>query len=181
MIAWIHALFLVILSAAGATPNESPAWHQFRGPAGSGVADAEHPPIEFGPAKNMRWNVPVPSGASSPIVVGDKLVMTAFDDGKLYTIAYNRADGSEAWRAHAPAKVLEPYHKTEGSPAASTPADRRRADRLVLRFLRIVLLRPRRPRAVEIRDADGRDDRRLRHRRVADCSSTASSFCCTTT
>ena len=65
---------------------------------------------------------PCPAALSSPIVVGDKLVLTAFDDGKLYTIAYNRADGSEAWRAHAPAKEIEPYHKTEGSPAASTPA-----------------------------------------------------------
>ena len=34
------------------------------------------------------------------------------------------------------------YHKTEGSPAASTAGDRRRADRLVLRLVRAVLLRP---------------------------------------
>ena len=70
----------------------------------------------------MKWKVPVPSGLSSPIVAGDKLVITAFDGGKLYTIAYNRADGKEAWRAEAPAKQIEAYHKTEGSPAASTPA-----------------------------------------------------------
>src|SRR4030095_15193883 len=56
------------------------------------------------------------------IAAGDKLVVTAFEGGKLYTIAYNRADGSEVWRREALAKQLEPYHKTEGSPAASTPA-----------------------------------------------------------
>ena len=78
--------------------------------------------MEIGPDKNVRWKVDVPSGVSSPIVVGDKLVLTAFDDGKLFTIAYNRADGNELWRAAAPAKKIEPYHKTEGSPAASTPA-----------------------------------------------------------
>jgi outer membrane protein assembly factor BamB len=77
--------------------------------------------VEFGPEKNVKWKVPVPSGASSPIVAGDKLILTALDGGKLYTIAYHRADGKEAWRAEAPAKRLEPYHKTEGSPAASTP------------------------------------------------------------
>src|SRR5207244_3290474 len=65
---------------------------------------------------------PAPSGLSSPVVAGDKLVITAFDGGKLYTVAYDRADGKEAWRALAPAKQLEAYHKTEGSPAASTPA-----------------------------------------------------------
>ena len=64
----------------------------------------------------------MPGGLSSPIIVGDKLVLTALDDGELYTIAYNRADGSEAWRAKAPARKLEAHHETEGSPAASTPA-----------------------------------------------------------
>src|SRR5262249_10985235 len=64
----------------------------------------------------------VPSGLSSPVVAGDKLVLTAFEGGKLYTIAYGRADGKEAWRAEAPAKKIEAYHKTESSPATSTPA-----------------------------------------------------------
>ncbi|MGD9632367.1 MAG: PQQ-binding-like beta-propeller repeat protein [Pirellulales bacterium] len=101
---------------------KSSAWTQFRGPAGTGIAAAEHPPVEVGPEKNVAWKVATPSGLSSPIVVGDKLVLTAFEDGKLYTIAYSRADGRELWRAHAPATEIEPFHKTEGSPAASTPA-----------------------------------------------------------
>ena len=105
-----------------ATAAEPLAWPQFRGPGGSGVADDQKPPVEIGPDKNVKWKVAVPSGLSSPIVVGDMLVLTAFDDGKLYTIAYRRADGSEAWRAEAPAKKIEPFHQTEGSPAASTPA-----------------------------------------------------------
>lgn len=98
------------------------AWPQFRGPGGAGVAESEKPPVEFGPDKNVRWKITVPSGYSSPILVGDLLVLTAFDDGKLWTIAYRKSDGGEAWRVEAPAKQIEPYHKTEGSPAASTPA-----------------------------------------------------------
>src|SRR5438552_1795297 len=101
---------------------ESAPWPQFRGPGGSGIADREQPPTEIGPDKNVKWKVDVPSGASSPIVVGDKLVLTAFDDGKLYTIAYSRTDGRELWRANAPAAQIEPFHKTEGSPAASSCA-----------------------------------------------------------
>lgn len=97
-------------------------WPQFRGPNGSGIAEDQKPPVEFGPEKNLKWKVPVPSGLSSPIVAGENLVLTAFDGGKLYTIAYNRANGDEAWRAEAPAKQIEAFHKTEGSPAASTPA-----------------------------------------------------------
>lgn len=113
---------LVSLATIGQCGDPPAAWSQFRGPNGSGVAEGQKPPIEFGPDKNLKWKVSAPSGMSSPIVAGDKLVITAFDGGKLYTIAYDRADGKEAWRAEAPAAKIEPYHKTESSPAASSPA-----------------------------------------------------------
>jgi outer membrane protein assembly factor BamB len=113
---------LIALSSAALAAEPSLAWPQFRGPNGSSVADDQKPPTEIGPDKNVKWKVAVPSGMSSPIVVADKLVITAFDDGKLYTIAYRRSDGKELWRADAKAQQIEPFHKTEGSPAASTPA-----------------------------------------------------------
>ena len=97
-------------------------WPQFRGPNGSGIAVGAKPPVSFGPAQNVKWKVPVPSGASSPVVVGDKLFLTAFDEGKLFTIAYSTKNGRELWRAEAPAKTIEAYHKTEGSPASSSVA-----------------------------------------------------------
>jgi outer membrane protein assembly factor BamB len=118
---FIAVALLGAVTAAGLGAEPTLAWPQFRGPGGSAVADNQKPPVEFGPEKNVKWKVPSPSGFSSPIVVGDKLVITAFDDGKLYTVAYSRADGKELWRSEAPAKTIEPYHKTEGSPAASTP------------------------------------------------------------
>ena len=97
-------------------------WPQFRGPAGSGVADDQKPPVKFGPKENLAWKVAVPPGASSPIVVGDKLILTAFENDKLYTICYSTADGKELWRADAKAKQIEAFHPIHGSPAASTPA-----------------------------------------------------------
>jgi outer membrane protein assembly factor BamB len=119
---WIASVAVGAFAAAGLGADGPLAWPQFRGPNGSGVADGQKPPVEFGPDKNVKWKVPAPGGLSSPIVAGDKLVITAFDGGKLYTVAYNRADGTEAWRREAPAKQIEPYLKVEGSPAASTPA-----------------------------------------------------------
>ncbi|HVJ81024.1 MAG TPA: PQQ-binding-like beta-propeller repeat protein [Planctomycetia bacterium] len=106
-------------SVAAADPL---VWPQFRGPNGSGVADGQKPPTVLGPDKNVKWKVPVSNGFSSPIVVGDKLVLTAFDDGKLYTIAYDRADGKVAWKIEAPAKKIELFYKQASSPASSTPA-----------------------------------------------------------
>src|SRR5262245_38214811 len=116
------AFVAMLVFQADVLRDEPLVWPQFRGPGGSGVADGQKPPVEFGPGKNVRWMVSTPAGLSSPIVAGDKIVITAFDDGKLFTVAYDRANGNEAWRAEAPAKQIELFHKTEGSPAASTPA-----------------------------------------------------------
>src|SRR5215475_7082071 len=98
--------FVAVALLAAVVRGENPplAWPQFRGPGGSGVADEQKPPVEFGPEKNVKWKVAVPGGISSPVVAGERLVLTAFDGGKLYTIAYNRADGKEAWRREAPAR-----------------------------------------------------------------------------
>jgi outer membrane protein assembly factor BamB len=122
MKAWFGLSAALIFSSFAWASDEQLVWPQFRGPGGSGVAEDQQPPVEFGPEKNVLWKVPVPSGLSSPVVVEDLLVITAFEDGKLYTIAYNRGDGSEAWRAEAPAKEIEKFLPNEGSPAASSVA-----------------------------------------------------------
>lgn len=115
-------LLLVVVASAVPAMSAEPAWPQFRGPNGSGVADGQKPPVEFGPDKNVKFKVPVPAGFSSPVIAGDMLFLTAFDGGKLLTLAYSTADGKELWRAEAPAAKIEGYHKTEGSPAASSVA-----------------------------------------------------------
>jgi outer membrane protein assembly factor BamB len=117
----IASVVLVTLATVGFAADKALVWPQFRGTGGSGIAEDQKPPVEFGPDKNVKWKVPAPGGLSSPIVAGDLLVFTAFDGGKLYTVAFNRADGKEAWRKEAPAKEIEAYFKADGSPAASTP------------------------------------------------------------
>lgn len=97
-------------------------WPRFRGPAGSGVADSEKPPVEFGPERNVLWKVSAPSGASSPCVWGARIFLTAFDGGKLWTLCLDRATGKELWRRDAGAEKIEAFLEGQGSPAASTPA-----------------------------------------------------------
>ena len=138
------AFFAVAFFAADGRGEEPLAWPQFRGPNGSGVADGQQPPVEVGPDKNVKWKVPVPSGLSSPIVVGDKLVITAFDGGKLFTIAYDRANGNELWRAEAPAREHRALQQGRRKPGRIDPCNRRRAHRFLLRLVWFVLLRPRR-------------------------------------
>jgi outer membrane protein assembly factor BamB len=108
--------------APAALAAEPPAWPQFRGPAGSGVAaEGSRPPIRVSPHANVKWKAAVPPGASSPVIAGDRLFLTGFEAGKLLTLAYRLDDGVELWRKEAPTKKVEPFVK-EGSPAASTSA-----------------------------------------------------------
>src|SRR5262249_27974518 len=116
----IAILAWVWLIGIGPAAEGQLAWPRFRGPNGSGVAENQSPPVRLGPETNVKWKVTVPGGLSSPIVAGANIVLTAFENGKLYTIAYRRSDGKEAWRKEAPATQIEKYMKDEGSPAAST-------------------------------------------------------------
>lgn len=110
----LFALFGLITSAFAAD------WPQFRGPGGSGRADANPLPAEIGPNKNVVWKTALPPGHSSPIVVGDRIYLTGVKDKKLVTIALERDTGKIVWEVEAPSKGLEEIHKI-GSHAQATP------------------------------------------------------------
>lgn len=126
MRSWMNACvgwgLLVGSSLSGAEVANEAGWSQFRGPNASGVAATGAPPTEFGPEKNLKWKVAVPAGLSCPSVAGDQIYLTTFENGTLAVLALSLADGSEVWRQTIPAKSIEAYHKTEGSPAAASVA-----------------------------------------------------------
>jgi outer membrane protein assembly factor BamB len=98
------------------------SWPQFRGPNGSGVQPEANPPIKIGPDDGVRWKVDVPPSPSSPCVWGDRIYLTTFHEGQLQTRAYRREDGALVWTASLKPETLEVFHRTCGSPAASTVA-----------------------------------------------------------
>ena len=119
----VWLLFLLAFTAIAAD-KKTPAWPQFRGPAGSGIAaDTDNPPIDFGPAKRLLWKTEVPSGHSSPSIWGDRIFLTTFDKQtqKLEVLALARANGKILWRRAVPAEGLESVHDIS-SPATATPA-----------------------------------------------------------
>ena len=154
----------LVFAVSAAFSLAAEPWPRFRGPEGSGIAaDGQKPPVEFGPDKNLKWKVPAPSGFSSPIVVGDKLVITAFDDGKLYTIAYSRADGKELWRTEAPRQKDRGLSQNRRKSRRFHLRDGRSENRFLLRFMRPVLLRSSGQGTVELSDAARANARRFRH------------------
>ncbi len=109
----------------GADPDPAraaDAWPQFRGPNGSGRAASESPlPAEIGPETNVIWKAAVPPGHSSPVVFGDRVVLTAARDGELLTLALDARSGKLLWEARAPHETLEQIHGI-GSYAQPSPA-----------------------------------------------------------
>lgn len=114
---WIAAAAI----AAGSAAFADARWDQFRGPGGSGIAENEKPPVEFGPSKNLLWSIAVPKGHSCPVIWDDRIFLTGFAQGKLETICINPADGKVLWRKAAPTEKIERYNGVN-SPATPTPA-----------------------------------------------------------
>ena len=90
---------LVLCAAAGFAADD---WLQFRGPNSSGVSNNKNLPVEFGPTKSVVWKTALPPGHSSPVLVGDRIFLTAVDNEKLFVICLDRASGKIQWRREIP-------------------------------------------------------------------------------
>jgi outer membrane protein assembly factor BamB len=108
-------LFLVVANLCWAED-----WVRFRGPNGSGVADGavvEEPSL----AHNLIWKTGVPPGHSSPVVVGERVYLTAVEDEKLFTLALDRKTGHVLWRRQVPRPRRSPFNG-QNNAASPTPA-----------------------------------------------------------
>ena len=72
------SLLLAVPLAAVTGAAEPSEWPQFRGPSGSGVADASSLPEHWSRTDNVAWAIDVPGrGWSSPIVWRDRVFVTS--------------------------------------------------------------------------------------------------------
>jgi outer membrane protein assembly factor BamB len=110
---------LLYLLVASALPGAE--WPQLRGPDGSGLCSScGRLPTKFGPQENVLWKTELPVGKSSPIMVGDRIFLTASEGDDLITICLNRADGKVQWRRSVRGPKREAQH-TLNHRAAPTP------------------------------------------------------------
>lgn len=76
-------------------------WTQWRGPTGNSVAEpGQTVPTSWSSSQNVVWKVDVPGrGHSSPIVIGDLIVLTSADEGSQQqgVFAFNRQTGKREW------------------------------------------------------------------------------------
>lgn len=111
---------LCLLLAAGLFGAD---WPQLRGPNGSGLCPScGRLPAEFGPQKNVLWKTGLPVGKSSPVLVGDRIFLTAAEDDDLITMCLSRATGKVLWRQSVRAAKRETQHTLNhrAAPTAAT-------------------------------------------------------------
>ena len=103
---YISCLFVLfaILTGYSAPPDEYDSnWPQWRGPAGTGVAEQGNPPVEWSEEKNIKWKLALPGrGQSTPVIWGDRIfILSAVETDKEAPVASDAGDaesGRSGWR-----------------------------------------------------------------------------------
>lgn len=95
------------------------SWNQFRGPNGTGAADAFKPPVKLD-VGNLIWKKYVPPGLSSPALFHDRIFLTAVEGDRLVTLAFDAKSGKIIWSRPAPEMPAEKVHEVN-SRATPTP------------------------------------------------------------
>lgn len=113
-------IFLVAIVSLAQQSAVDHDWPQFRGPNGSGVKETTGLPTEFGPDKNMIWKKPIPTGHSSPILIKDRIFLTACENEKLLTLCLDRKTGNTIWKKEAPRPRKEKLD-FRNNPASPSP------------------------------------------------------------
>ncbi|HUQ92802.1 MAG TPA: PQQ-binding-like beta-propeller repeat protein [Bryobacteraceae bacterium] len=114
-------VFLLLVMFSGWMRGED--WPRFRGPNGSGVSTSKGLPAEFGPSRNLIWRVELPTGHSSPVVVGDRIYLTAVEQEKLYTLCLRKSDGKTLWKKECPRTRKDTLDKRNNAASPSVAAD----------------------------------------------------------
>jgi len=92
----LTSLALLFLAA----PAVAQDWPNWRGPSHDGSSAIEALPESFDKETNVRWSAPLPGpGASTPVVVGERIFLTAVDHdaGALIGLCIERDTGELAW------------------------------------------------------------------------------------
>jgi len=106
----VLASSLLVPSLAGAAD-----WAGFRGTGATGTSAGTGIPLTWSDTKNLAWKVALPGkGFSSPIVVGEKVLVTCYSGGsgdltglKRHLVCVDRNTGKVLWKKDVPSKVRE--------------------------------------------------------------------------
>ena len=115
-------LLVMLLLAGGAQAAD---WPQFRGPASNSAAGESEAPATWDLEQMVAWKVELPGrGPSSPIVVGNRVLLTASSGAqqdRLHVLCFDAASGERLWERQFWATGRTITHPQSAN-AAPTPA-----------------------------------------------------------
>ncbi|EAQ80416.1 outer membrane protein assembly factor BamB family protein [Blastopirellula marina] len=124
MIARLILLSVVFVSSS--TMLQAGDWLHWRGPHDLGIAEpGQSPPTKFSDSENVVWKTSVPGrGHSSPILVGDKVVLTTADKEKQTqsVLCFDRKTGKSLWTTVVNTGGLPPEIHSKNTHASPTVA-----------------------------------------------------------
>ena len=122
MIRNFFSLLLLALTPPAAAQESD--WRLWRGPHGNNTTPvAARPPLRWSETENVRWKAAIPGrGVSSPIVVGDQVIVTTATEDGQFVLSYARADGSILWKERAHEGGLPAKLHRKNTAATPTPA-----------------------------------------------------------
>jgi len=116
-----YGLMVLVLSATSASGQE---WTRFRGPNGTGIAEAANIPVQW-TAKDYRWRVELPGiGYSSPVIWGQKVFVTSAleEDATQIIRCLRTSDGGLLWERRF-SSITHPKHRFNCYASATPPVD----------------------------------------------------------
>lgn len=123
-----RSLIVGIFYLALTAPLPAGDWPEFLGPRGI-AKSTDVVPTSWDESKNLKWSVKLPgSGSSSPIVVGDKLLVTCYVNGdaqaKRSVLCFHKDTGEQLWAVDFAIDYREDSYQgylTEHGFASNTP------------------------------------------------------------
>src|SRR5262245_6407276 len=93
-----RTLVAVLVSLAGLGLAQAANWPNWRGPRFNGVAEGTNYPLHWSKSENVLWKYEFPGkGASTPIVWGDRIIVTSAIEGQNGVICLGRG-GKLLWQ-----------------------------------------------------------------------------------
>ncbi|EMI22931.1 serine/threonine protein kinase [Rhodopirellula maiorica SM1] len=123
----LTAVTWVLTASVGNAVVGNTVWPEFLGPGGQ-ARSTDTVPTTWSETENLLWKVDLPgSGSSSPVVVGDQVIVTCYvsgSDAKRQVISFDKTSGQKKWTVDFPIDYREDRYQgyiTEHGYASNTP------------------------------------------------------------
>jgi len=123
---FVYSVFALLFVFQSCRDPQAGAWPQFRGINAAGIAAADARPPLTVDEEHLLWKTEIPSGHSSPCVMGDDIFVTGCSesDSSLHMLCVDRKSGKVRWdralfpesfeKVHAVGNAAQPSPVTDG-------------------------------------------------------------------